>query len=99
MSNSLNYIIRFRTKSLLEFDAIENSIKLYGDWYSAKVYNMAGKKLYIEKWKTIVENKLNTIRELYTMIAQQTTEYYNVLLEFTIVLLIIFEIALAFFKI
>ena len=83
---------------MLEFDAIENSLKLYGDWYSAKVYSIAAKKLYIEKWKTIVEKKLDTVRELYTMIAQRTSESYNLLLEFTIVLLIVFEIALAFMK-
>ena len=97
-SKDLHYLIRVRTKSLLEFDAIENSLKLYGDWYSAKVYSIAAKKLYIEKWKTIVEKKLDTVRELYTMIAQRTSESYNLLLEFTIVLLIVFEIALAFMR-
>ncbi len=99
MRKSLNYIIRMRTKSLLELDTIENTLKLYGDWYSAKIYNIAGKKLYTEKWKNIVEKKLDTVRELYTMISQRTTEFYNILLEFTIVLLIVFEIVLAVIKI
>ena len=99
----LNYyikdIVKLRSKSLLELDSIENIIKLYGDWYSARLYNIASRKMYIEKWRSNVEAKLNLLKEMYDMVSQRMSESYNIILEATIVLLIIMEIFLALFKI
>jgi len=87
-------IIKVRVQSVVELDSIDNSLKLYGDWYSARIYDMSARKLYLQKWRSNVENKLNVLKDLYDMVAQRLAENYNLLLELTIVLLIVLEIVL-----
>ena len=89
-------IIKIRTQSALELENIDNSIKLYGDWYSGKLYDLAGKKFYLEKWKGTVEKKLNVLKDLFEMVTHIMTERYNLILEFSIAVMIIFEIIIAF---
>lgn len=98
LSNFMKDIIKRRTQSTIEFGNIDNSIKLYGDWYSAKLYDLASRKFYLEKWKTDVEKKLSVLKDLYEMVAHSLTEKYNLFLEFTITVLILFEIGMAFFR-
>src|SRR3989344_8479210 len=91
LSSYIKDIIKLRSEALLELDSIENIIKLYGDWYSARLYNIAAKKMYIEKWRSNVEAKLNLLKEMYDMVSSRMSESYNIILEFTIVFLIILE--------
>lgn len=92
-------IVKLRSEALLEFDSIENMIKLYGDWYSARLYSIASRKLSIEKWRTAVEAKLDLLRDIYTIITERVAESYNIILEASIVVLIIVEIMLAVMKV
>src|SRR3989304_4105851 len=38
--HSLREIIQIRTESIMEFEATERNIKLIGDWYSARWYDL-----------------------------------------------------------
>ena len=98
LSHYMKDIIKTRAQNTIEFGNIDNAIKLYGDWYSAKLYDQASKKLYLEKWKNDVEKKLSILKDLYEMVSTSLTEKYNLYLEFTITILIIFELAMAFIK-
>lgn len=97
LSRFLKSIISVRSRSLLELDEIDNSIKLYGDWYSAKLYSIAAKKLYLASWREAVEQKLNLLENMFEMVGQRQGEIYNVTLEISIVLLIALEIILLVF--
>jgi len=92
-------IVKLRSEALLEFDSIENMIKLYGDWYSARLYGIASRKLSIDKWRSAVEAKLGLLRDIYTIITERVAESYNIILEASIVVLIIVEILLAVMKV
>lgn len=94
LSKFMKDIVKVRIQSVIELDSIDNSLKLYGDWYSARIYDMAAKKLYLQRWRTNVENKLNVLKDIYEMIAHRMAENYNLLLELTIVILIVLEILL-----
>ena len=74
-------------------------IKLYGDWYSARLYGIASRKLSIDKWRSAVEAKLGLLRDIYTIITERVAESYNIILEASIVVLIIVEILLAVMKV
>ncbi|MBI4666876.1 MAG: hypothetical protein HY751_10765 [Nitrospinae bacterium] len=94
LSSFLKSVVNVRTKSLFELDSIDDAIKLYGDWYSAKVYSIAARKLYHVKWRDAVEKKLNLLENMFEMVSHRQVELYNLILEFSIVALIVFEIAL-----
>ncbi|MBI5814005.1 MAG: hypothetical protein HZB29_00150 [Nitrospinae bacterium] len=94
LSTFLKSIIKVRTRSLFELEAIDNSIKLFGDWYSAKVYSIAAKKLYHTRWRESVDKKLALLEKMFEMVSHRQMETFNVVLEFSIVLLIVAEIVL-----
>lgn len=94
LSRFLRSIINVRSRSLLDLDEIDNSIKLYGDWYSAKLYSAAARKLYLASWREAVEEKLELLEKMFEMVSQRQGEIYNVTLEISIVLLIALEIVL-----
>lgn len=63
-------IMQIRTESILETEAVEYPIKLIGDWYSAKLYNLISKKFHLDTWKGNIDKKLDTIEDIYSMAAQ-----------------------------
>lgn len=92
-------IIRIRSESMLDLEEIEGRIKLYGDWYSGKLYELVSKKLYIDRWKQSVNNKLAVLQQLYEMVEKTVSNFYYYILELTVfggyVLLIAIEFYLA----
>ncbi|MDH5637165.1 MAG: hypothetical protein OEZ04_01590 [Nitrospinota bacterium] len=94
LSNTLSSIVATRTTSLLELDAIDNAMKLYGEWYDARVYQLAVRKLFIERWRVTVGGKLSTLEKMFEMVSTRQGEIYNIILEITIVVLIVIEIVL-----
>ncbi len=98
LSPFMKDIVKIRSDSVLELENIESSLKLYGDWYSGKLYDLASKKFHLSSWRVQVQAKLEVLEDLYEMADQITTERYNLILEFLIVFLIIFELVLAYLK-
>jgi hypothetical protein len=49
---------------------VEYSIKLIGDWYSAKLYSLISKKFHLDTWKGYIDKKLDTIEDIYSMAAE-----------------------------
>lgn len=95
LSRTLRAIMRARAESLYHLDAIGDALKLYGDWYDARVYSLAARKLYLDKWRQTVEDKLALLEKIFEMVSALQGEMYNIGLEFSIVALIVLEIGLA----
>ena len=70
VSDRLLEIMQIRTESILETESVEYPIKLIGDWYSAKLYNLISKKFHLDTWKGNINKKLDTIEDIYTMAAE-----------------------------
>jgi hypothetical protein len=98
LSPFMKDIIQIRSQSMLELEGIESALELYGDWYSGKLYDLAGKKFHLNTWRSQVESKLEILEDLYEMVEHIMTERFNLVLEFLIVMLIILEIFLALAK-
>ncbi len=98
LSPFMKDVIKIRSQSVLELENIESSLKLYGDWYSGKLYDLASKKFHLNTWRMQVEAKLDVLEDLYEMAEHVTTERFNLGLEFLIVVLIVLEIVLAFVR-
>ncbi len=63
-------IMQIRTESIMESEAIEKNIKLIGDWYSAKLYDLAGRKFFLDSWRKSILRKLETLEDVYTMASE-----------------------------
>ncbi len=98
ISPFMKNVIRIRSQSVLELENIESALKLYGDWYSGKLYDLASKKFHLSAWRMQVDAKLQVLGDLYEMVEHMMTARFNLILEFLIVVLIVLEIVLAFLR-
>jgi len=77
-------------------ERVENALKVTEDVYLARIYGAALELFRISSWSATVDRKLAIVRETYTALYDEATSGRAELLEAAIVLLIIFEIVLAF---
>jgi hypothetical protein len=85
---------------LSEFvERVENSLKIVGDFYLAKVYEASVQQLRIPAWSAAVNRKQKLLSSTYNLLKGEIDTDRSVLLEVTIVLLIVFEILMAIFKV
>jgi len=79
-------------------DEIANTAKFFGDWYIARVYMGLASKLHISDYHKTVEEKLATLNDLYQSVLSEINGRQMLILEAMIVLLIIFEVGMAFYR-
>lgn len=77
------------------FERAGNVLKLIGDQYLARVYRMLGARFHLDAWQHSIERSLNTVEQVYGVVADQATTFRTEFLEVTIVVLILIEIALS----
>lgn len=77
-------------------ERVEASIKVVGDFYMARVYRGALERFRVPEWQRAVYRKQQLIAQVYALLKGQIDVRRSMLLELTIVLLIVFEIVMAF---
>ena len=75
-------------------DRVENAIKFVGDVYAARLFDLAASRLGLDRWKASVQEKLQTMSDIYRFAVEQASVARAELLEVTIVLLILLEVVL-----
>jgi hypothetical protein len=75
-------------------DRMENAVKLVGDLYSARLFNLAAARVGLDAWKRNVEEKLKTLDDIYRFAIEQTSMSQGNLLELVIVLILVIELGL-----
>lgn len=85
---------------LSEFiERVENSLKIVGDVYLARVYEGAMKELRITRWTEQVTRKHRLLQQTYGLLKGETDTGRALTLESMVVLLILFEILMALFRV
>lgn len=72
-----------------------NALKITEDVFYAQVYNGAAEVLGLSTWMADVREKLDALRDIYTMLAEEATNARLTVLEVIIVILISIELLLA----
>ena len=62
--------IEVRSQAIADFEALDRDIKLIGDWYSARLYDLASKKFKLDEWKETVKEKLDSLEDIYAIISE-----------------------------
>jgi hypothetical protein len=75
-------------------DQTENALKLVGDLYSARLFNLIAARLGLDHWKRNVQDKLKTLDDIYRFAVEQTRVSQGNILELVIVLILVFELGL-----
>ena len=80
------------------FEGVNNTLKLLGDQYLARVYRVVNRRFHLDEWDTSILRKLQTLESIYEKISDQATNRRMEILEWVIIFLIAFSIALEFVR-
>jgi len=76
-------------------ERVDNALKVTDDVYWNRLYSAMLHVLRVEMWRAGVEHKLALLRQTYSMLHDEADTERASALEWTIVLLILFEIVMA----
>ncbi len=77
------------------FERADNALKLIGDQYLSRVYDLAATRFHLRDWQQSIRRKLDTVGDVYDLLAQQAGGHRMEVLEIIVVVLIMLEIVLA----
>jgi len=77
-------------------DRTENALKMVGDIYAARLFNLTAARLGLARWKESVHEKLKTLDDIYRFAVEQVAISRGYLLELTIILILVVELVLFF---
>lgn len=102
--NKRKHIFGFRSKAMMQrisqlqiesavlFERITNAIKLMGDDFQAKIFQLASKKMGLAAWDASIAKKLQTLESLYGKVSDSEGARRMELLEVIIIILILISI-------
>jgi hypothetical protein len=62
-----------RSQSLSEFHTLDRDIKLIGDWYSARLYDLVAKKFKLDIWHDEIKEKIDAVENVYSVASENFT--------------------------
>jgi hypothetical protein len=78
-------------------EEVSNITKFVGDWHLARVYLACKERFHLGHWESSVDQKLQEIDRLYTIVHGDITERRSLILELMIVALFIVDLLALFF--
>lgn len=95
---AIQELAELRIESLLLAERVENSLKLIGDLYLARIHAAATARFSLPEWETAISRKLEIIDDLYELLTDRVRNSQSQTLEIIIIVLILAEIVMALFK-
>jgi hypothetical protein len=80
-SRTVQKIVEQRLTLLLDFEKIDQSLLLIGDWYSAQVYRLIVSQFFLDNWKGVVRLKLDSQAAIDEIIRQNLAFSWRRLLD------------------
>lgn len=95
-SGDLWRIAQLQMDSAMLFEGVNNTLKLLGDQYLARVYRLASQRFHLRDWDASILRKLQTIESLYEKTSDRQAARRLEMLEWIIIVLIALSIVLPF---
>jgi hypothetical protein len=92
----MKQIGQLQVDSALLFEGVNNSLKLLGDQYLARVYRLVSQRFHLTEWDGTIIRKLETLESIYEKISDRVSNWRLEVLEWIIILLIAISIVLPF---
>ena len=75
-------------------DRTENALKFVGDIYAARLFALVGDRLGLNRWKANVQEKLETLDDIYRFAVEQSSMAHGQFLELTVIVILVLELVL-----
>ncbi len=95
-SSALRRVGELQMDNAILFEGVNNTLKLLGDQYLARVYRLINKRFHLDEWDASILRKLQTLESIYEKISNQATNRRMEILEWVIIILIAASLALEF---
>src|SRR5215510_5209370 len=95
-SADLGSLAELQVDNATLFEGVNNTLKLFGDQYLGRVYRMVNRRFHLDEWDSSILRKLQSLESIYDKISHQVSERRTAMLEWIIILLIAFSIAVGF---
>jgi hypothetical protein len=95
-SAALRRVAELQVDNATLFEGVNNTLKLLGDQYLARVYRLVNRRFHLDEWDASILRKLQTLESIYEKISDQATNRRMEILEWIIIILIAASIALEF---
>ena len=95
-SVALRRVAELQVDNAILFEGVNNTLKLLGDQYLARVYRLVNKRFHLDEWDASILRKLQTLESIYEKISDQAANRRMEILEWVIIILIAASIALEF---
>ena len=73
LTQKMKETMEIRMVSISELQRLERDIKLIGDWYSARFYELAAAKFKIDEWRRTIRSKLESLEDTYSLVVENFT--------------------------
>jgi hypothetical protein len=93
-SADLRSLAELQVDNATLFEGVNNTLKLIGDQYLGRVYRVASRRFHLDDWDASILRKLQTLESIYEKISVQSTNQRMEVLEWVIIFLIAFSIAI-----
>ncbi|MDD5430791.1 MAG: hypothetical protein PHP03_01035 [Candidatus Pacebacteria bacterium] len=70
VNQAFKEVIDIRSRAIAEFESMDRDIKLIGDWYSARFYDLLHKKLRLHEWHQTIKEKLDSLEDAYSIVSE-----------------------------
>ena len=87
-SADLRRVAELQVDNALLFEGVNNTLKLLGDQYLARVYALINRRFHLGEWDTSILRKLQTLESIYEKISDQASNRRMEILEWVIIFLI-----------
>ena len=95
-SADLRSLAELQVDNATLFEGVNNTLKLVGDQYLARVSRMVNRRFHLDEWDASILRKLQTLESIYEKISDQASSRRMEILEWVIIILIAFSILLEF---
>ncbi|HEY6363967.1 MAG TPA: hypothetical protein VI585_04160 [Candidatus Binatia bacterium] len=95
-SAALRRVAELQVDNAILFEGVNNTLKLLGDQYLARVYRLVNKRFHLDEWDASILRKLQTLESIYEKISDQAANRRMEILEWVIIILIAASIMLEF---
>ena len=95
-SAALRRVGELQVDNAILFEGVNNTLKLLGDQYLARVYRLVNRRFHLDEWDASILRKLQTLESIYEKISDQAANRRMEILEWVIIILIAASIALEF---
>jgi hypothetical protein len=95
-SAALRRVAELQVDNATLFEGVNNTLKLLGDQYLARVYRLVNRRFHLDEWDASILRKLQTLESIYEKMSGQAANRRMEILEWVIIILIAASIALEF---